>query len=124
MRIYKVECNNTRFEFICESRSTRHGFAHDCNLFINDSREQTAHCYYLNRTWECWQYQTVCLSAINAELEWYSNRTLEAWKRENEYNRMTKARRILFDQYLKELPYFKTLTACKEQLTGYKMIGG
>jgi len=119
MKIIKMEINNTRFEFVCNSRSTRNGFAHDCNLFINDNREQTAHCYYLNRTWECWQYQTACITAINQEIEWYTNRMLDKFKNENGYNRMTGKRRIEFDRYLQEIPYIKTLKECKTELGKY-----
>ena len=116
MEIIKIECNGTRFEFVCNSRGTKHGFAHDCNLFINDNREQTAHCHYLNRTWECWRYQTACITALNQEIEWYTNRMMEQWKGEHGYNRMTKTRRVEFDQYLNGLEYIQTLTACKDKI--------
>lgn len=116
MNIIKIECNGTRFEFVCNSRGTRSGFAHDCNLFINDSREQTSHCYYYNRTWECWRYQSVCIDAINQEIEWYTNRIMEQWKGEHEYKKMTKSRKTEFDEYLQGLKYIQTLKQCKQEL--------
>ncbi len=116
MNIIKININGTRFEFVCESRGTRSGFAHDCTLFINDIREQKVHCYYINRTWECWRYQSVCVEAVNAEIQYYTQRMLDKWKGENGYSRMTKTRKTDFDKYVENIPYIQTLKQCKQEL--------
>ena len=51
--------------FVCDSRNTRNGFAHDATLFVNDCRVSDGHCYYLNRSWESWVYQSACLCAVS-----------------------------------------------------------
>ena len=55
--------------FICEARDTRSGFAHDATLIVDGRRLHTSHCYYLNRTWESYAYQTVCVACCSEMIE-------------------------------------------------------
>ena len=63
MKLVKFEVNGHEVEFVCESRNTRNGFAHDATLLVNSCQWSTGHRYYLNRTWEAWTYQSACLEA-------------------------------------------------------------
>ena len=59
--------NGKNYEARCTSRSTRNGFAHDCEVRdenYNDICKAT--CHYLNRTWECFRFESVLHSAIGA----------------------------------------------------------
>ena len=94
MKLVKFEAkagvNTYDVEFVCSSRDTRHGFAHDVTMFFGNVQINNATCHYLNRTWESWGYQTACLNAVNNELEDRKAR-LKAWyKDENAIQRMTK----------------------------------
>lgn len=83
--------------FVCSSRNTRHGFAHDALLLI-DGREQgsdTAH--YLNRTWECFRYQSVIGSIARAHVYEERERIRAEWMRARGYKRMTAKRREEYD---------------------------
>ena len=117
MRIFNIEKDNKKFMFINESRNTRHGFAHDSTMFINDVGTQTAHCYYLNRTWEMYTYQTACLSAVRQEIEQYKKEQIADFKELNGYKKMTAARAAQFEKEFTAQPYYETLKACYDELT-------
>ena len=63
--IYNLTIDGDRFTFLCRSRSTRNGFAHDCELQINGNFRVSHSVHYLNRTWECWTFQTAIKGALN-----------------------------------------------------------
>lgn len=69
MKLINVEKEGKLYTFICKSRNTRNGFAHECDLFVNGQFINENTCYYLNRTWEYYEYQTVCIGAINKAIE-------------------------------------------------------
>lgn len=86
MQIFKFE----NLTLVCDSRSTRVGFAHDCNGFINDFQFcDKASIHYYNRTWECYTYQSVILKYLNECLEFIYNRTKENYKYVNKLSRVT-----------------------------------
>ena len=81
MKIFTLD---KRFSVVCEWKKTRNGFKHEATLCSNGSNVATAKCSYLNRTWECYEYETVLKKIIRnrfegAELEKY----LETVKYEN-----------------------------------------
>lgn len=49
---------------VCEFESTRSGFRHIAVLLINGCERGRAKCCYLNRTWECFQYESVLRKLI------------------------------------------------------------
>jgi hypothetical protein len=75
------------YKVICRSENTRYGFRHlceltkDCNIIA-----KTKACYY-NRTWECYEFQSVIHSAINAA---FDNRTRTQQKKGQEINPLVK----------------------------------
>lgn len=87
-----VEVNGKKYTFFNESGNTRSGFYHKSVLFINDNEVIDNRCNYYNRTWECYQYQTVmkyCLYKLkNNRVE----RLKERFKTENGYSKMTQKR--------------------------------
>lgn len=64
MTIREFNIDNANFKFVNSSRNTRHGFAHDTTLFINNNEITAESAFYLNRTWETYRYQTVMLNAV------------------------------------------------------------
>lgn len=56
MKIFKI---NEKIEAICQYKKTRYGFKHTAKLFLNGEEMGTAECYYSNRTWERYEYQSV-----------------------------------------------------------------
>ena len=91
MKLIKFKTSDGHeIEFICESRNTRHGFAHDATLFINGCETGSASCFYLNRTWESWQYQSVCLNAVYAQILSRRDLIKEDYKDAYDIKRLTK----------------------------------
>ena len=104
MELKRMTIYGYDFTFVCISRNTRNGFAHDCTLFYNSglyNRKYTATCIYYNRTWEKYRYQSVMIKAVNiARDERYEN-LLNEFKTAYNYKRMTNERQKEFDELIK-----------------------
>lgn len=61
MKIFKI---TPEIEVICESESTRSGFRHLANLFLNGREIASDKCTYQNRTWESYEFQSVLRKVI------------------------------------------------------------
>lgn len=116
MEIKKMSINGHHFEFVCEWRSTRSGFAHDCTLFEDGSEIATYTCNYYNRTWECYAYQTVMKSAVNSLRTREKNIALNYWKRTKNIKRLTKERKAEFEEYFKNNEHGSILRELYERL--------
>ena len=92
--------NANEYEFVCEFGKTRDGFKHVCDVFVNGRRVASASCNYYNRTWECYEYQTVMLRAIEQMIIAHTDDMERAFKREKEYQKMTKKRRAEFNEIM------------------------
>lgn len=62
--LYTFNIDGRKFDFACDSVRTRNGFAHVVSLFMNNDDLSHAREHYLNRTWECYRYQTAMLEAV------------------------------------------------------------
>ena len=102
MEIKKLNIEGREVEFVNSWRGTRSGFAHDTNLFINGVHRAEATCHYLNRTWECYTYQTVMKKAIYNLIEWEENYIRDNFKAEKGYKKLTAKRAEELEQVFKE----------------------
>jgi len=99
--IKKYQVNDTEYTFICRSRSTRSGFAHDAELqTANGYVIGTASCHYLNRTWESYEYQSVMIRVVVQKLEEYLLCAREQFKREHNISRITAKRKPEMDAFV------------------------
>ena len=68
---FTVTIHETRFKLTCFTQDTRTGFRHLCFLtsMCQDGEPSTkdylAKCTYINRTWECFPYESVIRTAVN-----------------------------------------------------------
>ena len=91
---FSFEFNGHKYEARCTSRNTRNGFAHDCTVRDENYNEiATATCHYLNRTWECFRFESVLHSAIYNMAEERAERIVWLWKEENGKSRISRAKR-------------------------------
>jgi hypothetical protein len=62
----EIKTGNGTYTFVNETLSTRNGFAHETQLFIEGLSWpiSTARVNYLNRTWELYRYQTSMMKAV------------------------------------------------------------
>lgn len=86
--------NGNQYEGRATSRSTRNGFAHD--IVVRDSNYNdvvTTSRHYLNRTWECFQYESVLHDAIGILRDREVEREIEAFKDAANLRRLPKGAR-------------------------------
>ena len=58
------------YQFVNNSRGNRSGFVHETTLFNNNGLEVGNYkIQYYNRTWECYQFQTVMKNCISKIIE-------------------------------------------------------
>lgn len=102
MKRFTFDANDHHFEFVCTSRNTRNGFAHDAVCFIDggDWDNLTSTCNYLNRTWERYAYQSVMQKLVFAQCAKHVSWELDDFKRARNYERMTAKRKAEFIEYL------------------------
>ena len=109
MNTIRIKEGNKNFMFICNSRDTRNGFAHDCNLFINDQHVAGASCYYINRTWESWTFQTVCMKALALIIDERKDQLKSDFMESHAYKKLTKNRRAAFNDLISKDIYLAIL---------------
>ena len=56
-------------EFINTAKSTRNGFYHKTELYIDSEFILECKCNYINRTWESYPYQSVMKDALYNAIE-------------------------------------------------------
>ena len=66
MKIFNL---NKTYNIVCNFVSTRSGFKHIANLCKNGISIAKAKICYLNRTWECFEYESVLVRIIEANFE-------------------------------------------------------
>lgn len=92
MSIVKKVINNNEYEFVNRSRGNRSGFVHETELYRNGTKWGEYKIQYYNRTWECYQFQSVMRGVVNIiigeEFEIFKTN----WKRIHNVKRLTKAK--------------------------------
>ena len=94
--LWKRNINGTEVLFVNSSRWTRHGFAHDTEVFIDGRNVGSNTAHYLNRTWECFRYQTVMRGAIIRLREEREKELRRNFKYLHDYKKMTPKRELEF----------------------------
>lgn len=69
-----IDMNGHRYSFINEFGTTRNGFKHHTKLFKDVQYVSEYTAYYINRTWEFYDYQTSMLGACNAHISFLEDR--------------------------------------------------
>lgn len=62
MKIFNIGNN---YSIVCNFQKTRNGFKHTANLCHNGLNVFETKINYLNRTWECYEYESIILKVIN-----------------------------------------------------------
>lgn len=115
MKIFAYQINGHEVQFICTSRNTRNGFAHDavCIIDGNDDRTIKATCHYYNRTWERYAFQTVCMRICYERAAQAAEHEKRAFMSARNYQRMTAKRKAEFEEFLDTLAGETLRTWCK-----------
>ncbi len=62
MKVFKL---NKDYSIVCESEGTRTGFRHIAVIMRSGYEIGRVKCTYLNRTWECYQFESVLQKALD-----------------------------------------------------------
>lgn len=89
MTVRKINVNGKEYEFINNSRGNRSGFVHESTLLVNGVEKDTNKCQYYNRTWECYQYQTVMQGLMYNLINRRHDKLKAEYKTVNMVKRMT-----------------------------------
>lgn len=100
MKIINLKANGIKFEFECDSRNTRSGFAHDATLYVDGRYETKRSRYYLNRSWESWTYQSACLDCCTAVIDERIADLKEAYKDEHGLSRVAGKAKVELDEII------------------------
>lgn len=100
MKTFEYRIHGYNASIICNQRNTRNGFAHDAQLFVDGDFYSEASCFYLNRTWERYGFQSVCLKVVRQHAERCVQRIKREYMAERGYKRMTKERNKAFTEWL------------------------
>lgn len=93
MSITKKVINNNEYMFINRSFGNRSGFVHETELYKNDILIGTNKIQYYNRTWECYQFQSVMRGVVSSLIEEYRDNFIKNWKAERNIKRLTNEKR-------------------------------
>ena len=102
MEIKKFTVDGKEYEFVNSSRNTRNGFAHDTTLFINGVEKMTNTCHYLNRTYECFRYQTVMMGAIRQMIDNRREYLKNKFKEDKGFKVLTESRKRMLEDIFNE----------------------
>lgn len=80
MMTIKRQIEGRDFTFFCESWSNSRAWGHRAVLMQNGCEIQDQKCRYYNRTWESWQYQSVCEYAVLSEIERLKVKALDRFR--------------------------------------------
>ena len=109
------------YRFVCKSYGTRTGFNHHTEMY-KDSYPYliTEHtCHYINRTWECHQFDTVingCVNELKCERE---AKLKEIFKCANNIKRMTTKTKSQLEEVIKNDHEIKELNELSKAIRGY-----
>ena len=66
--LVKLSTKNLKVECVCNFKSTRNGFKHYGDVYLNDSlykcNDKELKINYINRTWEAYEYQSLLFHMI------------------------------------------------------------
>ena len=111
MGIYRLSIEGKEIIFNNTWRGTRSGFVHETELYIDGWQATEARCYYINRTWERYSYQSVMLEAVHKLQERETAQEKAHFLRANGFKNMMKHREPAF---LESLASNKTLAFYKK----------
>ena len=101
--IYNKVIDGVKFTLVCETWRIRNSWGHEVTLYRNDTfKVGRVKVRYYNRTWECYQYQSVIKSVIYNAIEDIKAAAKKAFFNLHNYKVMTKKRAAAFLEFLKQ----------------------
>ena len=102
MTIKKFTVNNTEFMFVNTTWSNSRAWGHETTLLENDREVATNKCTHLNRTWECYEYQTCMLGCVRILIENRIAYLTNIYKEDRNISRITKKHREALEEIIND----------------------
>ena len=99
--------------------SYHYGFSHTSRFFIGDIFQSEHVCGYINRTWECYDYQSSATGAVEQAIENITADCKNSYKLAHGIQRMTKRHQENFAAELKNNSVYNLYQKIKTVLSGY-----
>lgn len=116
MEIKTFAINENQITFVNLSRDTRHGFAHDSEIFINGLKRGKNTCHYYNRTWESYRYQSVMRGLVCKLIAERKNYLKDEYKYNNGIKRLTAKHLEKVDNFIEADGHIALLQAIKDKI--------
>ena len=98
---------------------TKSGFYHESILLHYDSEVNRSKINYINRTWECYLFQTSMQSVVSKVKDKLVKEYLQYFKIKFNVTRMTAKNKEQFETYIKDKKDLKELDLIYKELTLY-----
>ena len=92
MKVFSVNFQGEKNSIYCKYENTRNGFKHVATMYYNRNT-YVAVCYYLNRTWDCFEYQSVIRKLYYIISDEMKEKAVEEWKTSKGKKRISKTER-------------------------------
>lgn len=102
--IVTINHNGNTFTFVNEFVSTRNGFNHVSECFINNVWASKAVCHYINRTWEKYNFQSSMLRCVSGLIDAMAGDLKTRFMNDRHYQKLTAKRRNELDTFISENP--------------------
>lgn len=90
MSMKKMSIDGHDIIFFNETWETYRAWGHKTTFYLDNIELNSAKCRYYNRTWECYQYQSIMKSCVYAYMEKIENMFLQDYKNSNGIKRFSK----------------------------------
>ena len=92
MKVFSVNFQGEKNSIYCKCENTCNGFKHVATMYYNKNT-YVAVCYYLNRTYECFEYQSVIRKLFYTISDKMKEKAVENWKASKGKKRISKTER-------------------------------
>lgn len=117
MELRKKTLKDSTYTFANEWSNTRNGFKHSTVLFKNGVEVARNTSHYLNRTWECYEFETCMKGAVYTLIDSKLNRHLARYKEQNGITRFRRGEKDKAIAEFKDSDIYKELTELKEAVS-------
>ena len=112
MGLHRLSIEGQEVIFINTWKGTRSGFQHETELYIDGRHVSAARCYYINRTWERYSYQSVMLQAVHNLQEEETNREKNRFRQQHNIKNIMQRHKPALDEHLENsetLSFYKKI---------------
>lgn len=97
------------FTFFCESWSNSRAWGHRAVLMEEGRKLQDQKCRYYNRTWESWEFQSICRVVVCSEIQRLKNEALDRFRSQTGRQRIRKEEKTVIYANDEDIRIFEAL---------------